>query len=161
MDPSKIADRTGNPLKPPLDRGYLHPFWYFDPAMKQATQRSGGGLQMVVITGFLGQLLLFCLLKSTMAHLWDMVHQMQFVSYLLLMDIRFPPVVPTFVSYFEVANGKLDAISGILPKFPEVIIDPDDLRSDTLLLQDSFKEADIFSIYTLALKQRINECKLQ
>ena len=60
------------------------------------------------------------------------------------MDIRFPPVVPTFISFFEIASGKLDAISGILPKLPEVIVDPDDMRKDTVLLQDSFKDSDIF-----------------
>ena len=79
-----------------------------------------------------------------MAHLWDMVHQMQFVNYLLLLGITYPPMVPTFVSYFEVANGKLEFLSGILPKFPEFIIDPKDLESHSVLLQESFKENDIF-----------------
>ena len=110
-----------------------------------------------MIAAFVGQLLLFLVLKSTMAHLWDMVHQMQFVRYLLLMDIVYPPMVPTFVSYFEIASGKLDAISGILPGFPEFIIDPDDLQSHGTLLQKSFKENDIFYYY----KYKNKECKIK
>ena len=127
-----------------MDRGYLQPFWYFDPTIEEGVKGAGGGLQVVVITAFLGQMMLYCALKSTMAHLWDLVHQMQIVNYLLLMNIRFPPVVPTFIAFFEIASGKLDAISGILPKLPEVIVDPDDMRKDTVLLQDSFKDSDIF-----------------
>ena len=71
-----IADRTGNVLKPPMDRGYLHPFWYFDPKIEEVTRGAGGGLQFVVMGAFLGQLLLYCVLKNAMAHLWDLVHQM-------------------------------------------------------------------------------------
>ena len=144
VDLTKISDRAGNPLKPTEIKGNLHPFWYFDPAAEAATKGGGGGLQFVVLAALVGQLLLFLVLKSTMAHLWDMVHQMQFIHYLLLLDIIYPPMVPTFVSYFEVANGKLDFLSGIMPKFPEFIINPDDLESHSVLLQESFKENDIF-----------------
>ena len=146
MDATKIADKAGNVLLQPRIQAYLKDFQFLDPTTKGNIDSGGNGLQSVVVLVFIAQVLLKLTLRSTMQYLWDLVHQMQFLNFLILMQVKFPLNLSSFIGFFEVASGKLDRIESFLPTIPKFIIDPDELNADPLLLQENFIDQDIFSI---------------
>ena len=65
---------------------------------------------------------------------------MQFMNYLLLLQIRFPPNLQGFVSFFDVASGKIETLEDLAPTLPNFILDPGQLEGEYNLLQEGFIE---------------------
>ena len=79
---------------------------------------------------------------------------MQFMNYLLLLQIRFPPNLQGFVSFFDVASGKIEGLEDLVPTLPNFILDPGQLEGDYNLLQEGFIDNGIESPFFLVIYQK-------
>ena len=139
-----IVDKSGNRLAKPEVSAELFPFEYLPPLEEAAIDSGGQGLKIMLVLAFVGQILLKFLVQGSMQYLWDLVHQLQLLSFMLLMDFPYPKNIFHTLEYFEVAAGNLDEVSFYIPEIPDIIIDPDELATEHHLLPESFIENDIF-----------------
>ena len=65
---------------------------------------------------------------------------MQFINYLLLLHISYPPNLPAFVSYFDISHGNIEGLEDLVPSFPSFILNQRQLEGDNNLLQEGFIE---------------------
>ena len=79
---------------------------------------------------------------------------MQFLNYLLLLNIRFPANLNRFVDFFDVATGQIAELEGILPTLPSFVLDSEQLDVDYSLLPEKFAEQEIESPYFLVAYQQ-------
>ena len=79
---------------------------------------------------------------------------MQFLNYLLLININFPANLNRFVEFFDIATGQIDELKDILPTLPNFVLDNGQLDVDYSLLPEKFAEQDIESPYVLVAYQQ-------
>ena len=91
---------------------------------------SGIGLQILFLLLFILQVILRFAIKSSMKYMWEAVHQMQFLTYMVLLQIKFPFNLKGFVKFFEVSFGRVDFIEAYIPELSLLIVDKDKLTSD-------------------------------
>ena len=129
-------------------------FEYIPQAEKVAISSTGGGLQIALLIAFCLQLGLKLALKNTMQYLWDTVHQMQFMNYILLLQISFPSNLYGLVDFFDIASGRIEQLDNLVPSMPSFILDDEQLEHDYNLLPESFEEHGIESPFFLVNYQQ-------
>ena len=74
-----------------------------------------------------------------MQFLWDLVHQLQVLNLLLMINVEYPSVIDSFIGYFEVASGSLEEVTQYLPEIPQVVIDEAQLIDDFYLFNHKLR----------------------
>ena len=75
-------------------------------------------------------------LSVSMQFLWDLLHQLQVLNLMLLLNVDFPSVIPAFIDSFEVASANLEEITKYVPEIPNVIIDEAHFNDDFYLYNE-------------------------
>lgn len=81
-------------------------------------------------------------------------------KYLLLCNVKFPPSLPTFVGYFNIAAGDPNAL-GVAEYMPDInkwLIKPSDIEGkyDTEILPPAFVEAEISPYFIISYSGKLN-----
>ena len=107
------------------------------PATKEAIDGSGTGINGAVIGAFGVNLLLKSFQKSAMRFVWSMLHSLQIYRYLAMLNINLPGNLIQFVSYFDLATGKVGGGSSLPNMF---VLVPFDISTGEDRLRDKFRE---------------------
>ena len=73
-DLSMVIDKAGNPLAMQSVQAQLKKFTYISKTEQKSIESSGNQLQIFVLLLFLLQLVMKLFLKTTMQHIWEVVH---------------------------------------------------------------------------------------
>ena len=111
IDTSLVIDLAGNELALTSVKVPLKEFTNISETDQQTMDSGGLQLQLLVLLLFGVQLTMRLLLKSTMQRIWEVVHQMQFLYFLVVLPVSFPLIIPVFVSWFDISTGNLDDLS--------------------------------------------------
>jgi hypothetical protein len=136
------------------------PFVYISPASASTVGAGGAAMKYAALTAIGFQLGLKVVIGGSMQYLWGLVHALQVFQYLLLMNINFPPQLPTFVSYFSIASGDPNAIGigNYMPDIKKWLITVKDIEGkyDSELLPPKFVDAEISPYFIIAYSGKLN-----
>ena len=95
-------------------------------------------LLAVLAATFLLQLAMKLGLRASMQYFWELVHQLQFLRFLVLIDVPFPSNVEGFVSFMQLTSLNFNNLPDIWPDVPSFILDEEQLAGEYYLLPSRF-----------------------
>ena len=111
IDLSLIVDGAGNALGKPVIEAYLFQFEYITGTEAAIIGAAGQSVKFGIIIMFFVQLFMKMFMGSSMQFLWELVHQLQFVTLMQLLDVQYPNMIESFFGFFEVASGDLEDLT--------------------------------------------------
>lgn len=92
---------------------------------------------------FIINLVITTLLQNSMAYFWELIHQLQFMRYLVLLGITYPYNMLSFISFLQFASSNMDSFTEYVPGVIEYIVDEEALTDDVYMLPSTFIEEGI------------------
>ena len=81
-------------------------------------------------------------MKTTMQLLWGLVHSMQLVMMIVLVNVNVPQSVVTLLSYYRLANGDFNLVEEYVPTpVRTYVLNPDELRTDRTYFRENYKSS--------------------
>lgn len=74
---------------------------------------------------------------------------MQFIYFLMILNVRFPQIIYEFVLWFDISIGDIHELIDLLPAIPRIIIDPDDFPSEFVMFPHQLEIIDIEAPYLI------------
>ena len=106
----------------------------------EAAEKGGTGLKYTIMTFFSVNMLLKVALAASASHLWSIIHVLQALRYILMINVRLPILVKMLMKYMAVAVGDIEELEDILPNvITDYMIDTSDISSKEILY-DKFIE---------------------
>ena len=114
-DPSLIADEAGNSLSGGKIVGNLNQLEYLSPSVVEATQTSGKSMKLAILSLFSMNLLMKLVISSSAAVMWSLIHVLQVIRYILMMNIKMPKVIDIMMKYMVIVIGEVEEIENLIP----------------------------------------------
>ena len=92
------------------------------------------------MTLFSLNLVLKVAISASAALMWSLIHALQALRYILLINVRMPLLINILMEYLAVVVGELDIIETAIPDFISMFIVDSDKIHENSVLYDRFQE---------------------
>ena len=133
-DLSVIQDQANNSLSDGKIVGNLNTYIYIPIWILQSTETSGSGFKYTIISLFSINMLIKLFVSSTASLMWNMIHVLQVLRLILMIDIQMPRLISMTIDYLEIVIGEIEELEDVVPDpFNEYIIDSEQLNENAFV----------------------------
>ena len=130
-DSSVITDDAGNSLSGGKIVGNLNQLEYISPSVEEATKSSGESMKLAILSLFSINLLMKLVISSSAALMWSLIHVLQVIRYILMMNIKMPKVIDIMMKYLVIIIGEVEEIENLIPDILNIyFLDSSDLNKE-------------------------------
>ena len=133
-DLSVIQDQANNSLSDGKIVGNLNTYEYIPYWLLELVRKSGTGFKYTIISLFSINMLIKLFVSSTASLMWNMIHVLQVLRLILMIDIQMPRLISMTIEYLEIVIGEIDELEDVVPDpFNEYIIDSQDINENAFV----------------------------
>lgn len=156
-DTSLVEDLSGNILSQNSVLGYLNYYDYIDTgkffhkiiATLRNVNTVGGSVTGTIIIVFVMNLLFQISAMSSDSLMWSLIHSLQIIRYIYMVNVKVPRVLDVFIKYLAITIGEVDVLYEKVPKVAGAIVSDSDLHSNARISQRFVDSGKILVIFRL------------
>ena len=130
-DLSVITDRIGNNLTSGKIVGNLNQIEYLSPSVQSSAENGGESMKLAILSLFSVNLIMKLIISSSAAIMWSLIHVLQAIRYILMINIKMPKVIDIMMKYLVIIIGEVEEIENLIPDIINIyFLDSSDLNKE-------------------------------